>query len=144
MSKLIVIDASVVLSVVLDELHADFAVQAVQDANLISPESLPFEVTNALSARCRANNQAHLTYQQVTSALDSFFQIPIRLINHDELLHKQALMLAAQRRMYCYDAYMLLLAQNYSASLFTFDGSGKKMGLIQHAKDLNISLVFGG
>ena len=51
MSNLIIIDASAVLALLLNEPTAMKVLDATAGARLISPASLPYEIANALSAR---------------------------------------------------------------------------------------------
>ena len=131
MSNLIIIDASAVLALLLNEPTAMKVLDATAGARLISPASLPYEIANALSARVRANNHNNMAKEHAITAYSLYQSMPIQLIPIDNSFHTQVFDMATTQRMYSYDAYLLLLAQMYQA-LLTLDGR-KKQGLIQHA-----------
>ena len=141
MSNLIIIDASAVLALLLNEPTAMKVLDATAGARLISPASLPYEIANALSARVRANNHNNMAKEHAITAYSLYQSMPIQLIPIDNSFHTQVFDMATTQRMYSYDAYLLLLAQMYQAPLLTLDGTGKKQGLIQHASALGIPFI---
>ena len=141
MSNLIIIDASAVLALLLNEPTAMMVLDATAGARLISPASLPYEIANALSARVRANNHNNMAKEHAITAYSLYQSMPIQLIPIDNSFHTQVFDMATTQRMYSYDAYLLLLAQMYQAPLLTLDGTGKKQGLIQHAAALAIPFI---
>jgi predicted nucleic acid-binding protein len=141
MDKLIVIDASAVLSLLLNEPMAAKVLNVTIEARLISPASLPYEIANALSARVKANNQTMLSKEYAMKAYALYQAMPIELVAIDKLFHSQVFDMATTQRMYSYDAYLLLLAKIYQAPLLTLDGTGKKQGLIQYAATLGIPFI---
>ena len=143
MNRIIVVDASAALSVILNEPHRSRILAATCDAVLMSPSSLPFEVANALSARVKRNDADCLAPDLADQAFSAFLDMDIALVNPDREAHRHALQIAASRRMYAYDAYLLELALRYQAELLTLDGSGKKPGLMQHAQAFGVALAPG-
>ena len=141
MSNLIIIDASAVLALLLNEPKEMKVLDATAGARLISPASLPYEIANALSARVRANNHNNMAKEHAITAYSLYQSMPIQLIPIDNSFHTQVFDMATTQRMYSYDAYLLLLAQMYQAPLLTLDGTGKKQGLIQHAAALAIPFI---
>ena len=141
MSNLIIIDASAVLALLLNQPTAMKVLDATAGARLISPASLPYEIANALSARVRANNHNNMAKEHAITAYSLYQSMPIQLIPIDNSFHTQVFDMATTQRMYSYDTYLLLLAQMYQAPLLTLDGTGKKQGLIQHAAALAIPFI---
>ena len=80
MDKLIVIDASAVLSLLLNEPMAAKVLNLTIEARLISPASLPYEIANALSARVKANNQTILSKEYAMKAYALYQAMPIELV----------------------------------------------------------------
>ncbi len=141
MSNLIVIDASAVLSLLLNEPMAAKVLSVTIGTRLISPASLPYEIANALSARVRANNHTMLSKEYAMTAYKLYQAMPIELVPIDNSLHAQVFDIATTQRMYSYDAYLLLLAKIHQVPLLTLDGTGKKQGLIQYAAMLGIPCI---
>ena len=119
----IVIDASAVLAVVLNEPTKAALVQLTSGADIVAPGSLPWEIGNALAAMLK---RKRLDVATARNAYQSFDQIPIRLVTVDR---EAAIGVAAKHDMYAYDAYMLECAATRRAPLLTLD-----RGLIHAAK----------
>lgn len=137
----VVVDASAVLAVLLNEPHRAAIIRATVEAELLSPDSLPFEVANALSARVKRRDADRLDPVQAESGFERFLEMEIRLLPQAARDHARALSLAGRQGIYAYDAYMLLAAQSEKAHLLTLDGLGRKMGLLQQARMLGIPVV---
>lgn len=137
----IVVDASAVISVLLREPHRASVIQATAGASLLSPDSLPFEVANALSARMKRRDEQRLDEPDAMLAFSQFQQMKIRLVAQSMRDHEQALALAGKLGIYAYDAYMLVAAQVHQAALLTLDGIGRKAGLRHHATALGVPLI---
>jgi predicted nucleic acid-binding protein len=123
MSKQMVIDASAVIATLLRERHAAAILKATAGTELISPASLPYEVTNALSGRMRrsVSDPQRLTPAQATQAWKLFMRAQIALRPVDDSHHDSALAIAAAQGIYCYDAYLIALALAEGAPLLTLD-----------------------
>jgi len=123
MPKPIVIDASAVIATLLRESHAAAILKVTAGVELISPASLPYEITNALSGRMRraATDPQRLTPAQAGQMWDLFTQTKIALHPVDNAHHASALAIAAAQGIYCYDAYLIALALAEGASLLTLD-----------------------
>ncbi|PCI42924.1 MAG: VapC toxin family PIN domain ribonuclease [Proteobacteria bacterium] len=126
----IVTDTNIFLAVVLDEPEKENIIQLTAKVNAISPEILPYEVGNALSAMVKRKN---LTKDEALAAFEGVASIPVRLLSVDI---KQALKIALDYNIYAYDAYFLQCAKQLSYPLITLD---KKMK--QVAYDLKIEVV---
>jgi len=126
----LVSDTNIFLAVALDEPEKDNIIQLTAKANAISPEILPYEVGNALSAMVKRNR---LTKDEALLAFVEIKSIPVRLVSIDI---QRALQLAFEYHIYAYDAYFLQCAKQLSCPLITLD---KKMK--QVAYDLKIEVV---
>jgi len=123
-------DTNIFLAVVLDEPEKDNIIQLTAKANAISPEILPYEIGNALSAMVKRNR---LTKEEALLAFEKVKLIPVRLVS---INIQRALKLALEYNIYAYDAYFLQCAKQLSYPLITLD---KKMK--QVAYDLKIEVV---
>lgn len=110
-----VADASALLSVILDEERADSIREVSQGVDFIAPESLPWEIGNALVINVR---KKRLRLNQAKEAFQIFDQIPIRLVHVEQ---KRAITIADEENIYAYDAYMLDCAGRHRAPLLTLD-----------------------
>ncbi len=128
--SIMVIDTSAVLAVVLNEPTKSSLIARTQGAMLVAPESLPWEIGNALSAMFK---QRRLTLSEAIEALESYHTIPIRLL---PIPLDDALTIAHQANIYAYDAYVLSCARMQSAPIVSID-----RGLKRVASDLGIPLV---
>lgn len=137
----IVVDASAVLAVLLNEAHRASIIAATVGASLISPASLPFEVANALSARMKRTDASRLGASSALAAPANFQAMEIRLVPLSAVDHRQALALAGALGIYVYDAYMLRVAQSQSGTLLTLDGIGRRAGLRHQARLVGVPLV---
>lgn len=112
----IVVDASVVLAVILNEPEKSGIIAATQEAILLAPGCLPWEVGNAFSAMLK---RRRLGADEVLAGLDVFESIPIQESTVDL---KAALKLSKRHDIYAYDAYYLELALKGGMPLLTLDG----------------------
>ncbi len=126
----LVSDTNILLAVVLDEPEKENIIQLTSKANAISPEILPYEVGNALSAMVKRNK---LTKDEALLAFEGVKSIPVRLVSIDI---RQALKLALEYNIYAYDAYFLQCAKQLSCPLITLDKRMKQV-----AYDLKIEVV---
>ena len=106
-------DASILIAVVGNEPSRDRAIELTTGHSLVAPNSIHWEVGNALSAMVK---RQRVTLAQANACIDAYLQIPIKLVNVDL---KQSLALVKQFRMYAYDAYLLVCAMNLGTPLLT-------------------------
>ena len=104
--------------------------QCLPNCKLLSPEILPYEIGNALSAIVK---RKQLTIEQALQAIELADAIPVRLVQVDM---KSSLELALRFNIYAYDAYFLQSALSLNCPLLTLD---KKMKEV--AKQLNIVVL---
>jgi len=126
----IVADTNIFLAVALNEPEKELIIQLTSDMVIISPEILPYEIGNALSAMVK---RKQITQNEALSALGIANQIPVRLAKIDIL---QALKLALDFNIYAYDAYFLHCAKASSCPLITLDNRMKQV-----ATNLNIQIL---
>lgn len=126
----IVSDTNIFLAVALDEPEKANIIQLTAKADAISPEILPYEAGNALSAMVKRNK---LTKEEALLAFDGIQSIPVRLVPIDI---QRALKLALEYNIYAYDAYFLQCAKQLSCPLITLDQKMKQV-----AYDLKIEVV---
>jgi len=126
----VISDTNIFLAVVLDEPEKEKIIQLTSKANVISPEILPYEIGNALSAMVKRKK---LSKDEALAAFEGVASIPVRLISVDI---KQAIKIAFDYNIYAYDAYFLQCAKQLSYPLITLD---KKMK--QVAYNLKIEIL---
>lgn len=117
----VVCDTSSLLSVVLNEPERSFMIELTQGHELISPEVLPFEVGNALSAMVR---KSKLEPDFLRIIWNSVSQIEIELCSVD---FPRALDIVSQFSIYAYDAYFLEVAERHRCPLLTLDRQMKRI-----------------
>jgi predicted nucleic acid-binding protein len=111
----IVIDTSVIISVITNESCKDTLINATKGASLIAPESLNFEIGNAFSAMLKRNR---VSFEDALSAVHSYEKIPIQFftVNIEE-----SLKIADDLKIYAYDAYFIECAQRNRSPLLSLD-----------------------
>jgi predicted nucleic acid-binding protein len=98
MALSVVIDASAVIAVVTNEAHKPALIRLTEDAELLSPLSLPVEIGNAFSAMFK---RGRISLSAAKAAIAAYQRIAIRLTTIDLA---QALDLSHQLGIYAYDA----------------------------------------
>jgi predicted nucleic acid-binding protein len=111
----IVVDASVILAVLLEEPERAVLVAATLGAELLAPASLPWEVGNALVAAVR---RRRLTRDQARAAWTGYEAVPLRLIEIDI---GEAIETAVDIGLYAHDGYLVSLARSRGLPLLTLD-----------------------
>jgi predicted nucleic acid-binding protein len=126
----IIADTNIFLAVALDEPEKNNIIKLTSGSEIFSPEILPYEIGNALSAMVK---RKRLTKKEALSAQNRANRIPVRLVNIDTY---QALKLAIKYNIYAYDAYFLQGAKTLFYPLITLDKQMKQV-----ANELNIELL---
>lgn len=126
----LVSDTNIFLAVALDEPEKANIVRLTADADAVSPEILPYEIGNALTAMIK---RKQITHEEALSTFRATRQIPVRLFPVDI---QDALELALDHNIYAYDAYFLQCAKTLSCPLITLDTRMKQV-----ANDLNIDIL---
>jgi predicted nucleic acid-binding protein len=130
MERALVIDASAVLAVLLDEPARPLLIAATEGCSLVGAPSLPSEVGNALMAGFR---RRRLGAGLVLEAWSSFQKVRVRLADIDV---RHALEIAMKLGLHAYDAYVLETARAERLPLLTLDG-----GLARAAARMGVKLV---
>jgi predicted nucleic acid-binding protein len=117
----IIADTNIFLAVALDESEKGHIIEVTAGCDVISPEILPYEIGNALTAlikRHKVSKDEALALYEVTQ------QIPVKLISVDI---PKALAIATRFNLYAYDAYFIQCALAMSCALVTLDGKLKEV-----------------
>lgn len=126
----IVVDTNIFLAVALNEPSKGSIIRASEGATIVSPEILPYEVGNALSALVKRNRLSH---PEAVAALSAIQDIPVRLAAVEV---RAALELALQHSIYAYDAYFLQCAVDCSWPLLSLDKR-----LLQVARQIGVPVL---
>lgn len=126
----IVSDTNIFLAVVLNEPEKERIIHLTSEASAVSPEILPYEFGNALTAMVK---RKQLSHKEALAAYDAVGSIPVRLVSVDI---QQALKLALDYNIYAYDAYFLQCAKQLSSPLITLDKRMKQV-----AREMKIELL---
>jgi predicted nucleic acid-binding protein len=126
----ILIDASVIISFVIDEPEKKTAIELTKDCILLSPVVIPYEIGNVLT---RLYKRHILGENEIAVAYNVFKKIPLRIVEVDI---EKALKIACKYNIYAYDAYYLETARRLKLPLLTFDEHMKKT-----AYDLKLDVV---
>jgi len=116
----IVIDASCVLSFLLNQDGSENVVSIVGENQLVAPSCLPFEIGNAIS---KLMKRKLISVYQGVSVFHEFARIPIRLIEPDI---PNSIVIAGETESYAYDCYYLNIASQMLLPLFTYDDKMKE------------------
>ena len=117
----IIADTNTFLAVALNEPEKDLIIRLTGGCDLVSPEVLPFEIGNALTAMLK---QGSLQANEVASSWETVQHLPVDLRS---INIKSALKIATEFNIYAYDAYFLECADNLRSPLLTLDRGMKRI-----------------
>jgi predicted nucleic acid-binding protein len=126
----IIMDASAIITMLIDEPEKDLIINLTKDVELLSPEMIPFEIGNALT---RLKRRHILNDEKVIEAYSVYKKIPLRLV---EVNIENALKIAYQYNIYAYDAYYLEVTFRLKLPLLTLDKQMKNI-----AKKMNLDML---
>lgn len=126
----IVVDASAIIAVTVNELSKPAIIRATQGADLLAPSSIHWEIANAFSAMFKCDR---LSLDDALKAIAIYKQIPIRFV---EVELEESLRIASRLNIYAYDAYLIRCAQKHKAPLLSLDKS-----LLSSAEQLNVRVI---
>jgi predicted nucleic acid-binding protein len=126
----IVVDASVLIAVIANEDEKEKLVAMTDEAELVAPLSVHWEIGNAFSSLLK---RKRVTIDEALQAIEIYLQIPVRFV---EVELTESLELADELGLYAYDAYLLRCAAKYRLPLLTLDAR-----LIQAAKEKKIQVL---
>ena len=116
----IVIDASCVISFLLNQEGSKNVVSIVGENQLVAPSCLPFEIGNAISKLIK---RKLISVYEGVSVFHEFARIPIRLIEPDI---PNSIVIAGESESYAYDCYYLNIASQMVLPLFTYNDKMKE------------------
>ncbi len=126
----IVSDASIFLSIVLNENDRGWIIEKTAGCNIISPEILPYEIGNALIAMSR---KGRLNGQEILRAFDISQKIPVSLV---PVKIFDAMKIAVRFNIYAYDAYYVQCCVENKLPLISLDNR-----MCAVARNLGIKVV---
>jgi predicted nucleic acid-binding protein len=126
----LVVDTSVLMAVLTSEPERPKLISLTVGVDLIAPISVHWEIGNAMSAMLK---RKRITLQQAFSALSAYEKIPLR---HVEVSMVEAIRIAAELKIYAYDAYLIECAFSRRVALLSLD-----KGLLTAAKQWGVSIV---
>jgi len=126
----LVVDTSVIISVITNEAHKKKLIGKTKGEELIAPISLHWEIANAFSAMFKRDR---ISLEQAKEAMKYYFQIKLRFV---EVNLNKALDIALNYNIYAYDAYFIVCAKQYKSKLISLD-----KGLIHVAKQNKIITI---
>ena len=129
----IVIDASAIIAVIADEPESVFVINNTEDAILISPNIVSFEIANALTKMMKKGIISNK--EKMINLIKSFLQIPMKF---DENNLENVLEIAWNYKIYAYDAFYLETAHRLNLPLLTFDNRMRKIG-----KEIGVTILGG-
>ena len=126
----IVVDTSVIISVVTNEESKSKLIRITEGEELIAPSSLHWEIGNAFSSMFK---RGKISLNLAKKAIEYYKMIPLRLVDIE--IYK-AVEVSHKYNIYAYDAYFLECAKNYNYPLLTLDN-----GLLESARKMNINAI---
>ena len=97
----LVADASAFLAVVLNDEDREWVVERTSGSTIFSPEVLPYEIGNALSA---VRRKGRFSDEEILKAFDLSQRIPVTLL---PVRIYDAMKIAMKFRIYAYDAFYI-------------------------------------
>jgi len=125
-------DACAIMAVIVKEPERDLVIQLTQDAVMVSPNMVSYEIANALTKMMK---KKLIEKERMINAYIFFKKIPIKTIESDI---EKALEIAWDYKIYAYDACYLEAAIRLHLPLLTFDDNMIKVG-----KELGIKIIGG-
>jgi predicted nucleic acid-binding protein len=126
----IIIDTSVIISVITNEKHRSSLIRITKGGSLIAPDSLHFEIGNAFSAMLKRNR---ISIDNALLAIQSYEKIPIQFCSIDL---EKAIKISSKLNIYAYDAYFIECAERNKSPLLSID-----QGMIDAAKKYGIKII---
>jgi predicted nucleic acid-binding protein len=126
----IVVDASVLIAIIGNEPDKAALVRLAEGTDLIAPQSISWEIGNALSAMLK---RKRITVDQALQALVVYREIMIRFV---PIELDEAVRIANELNIYAYDAYLIRCALKYNALLLSLDRE-----LNSYAQRLGVEIV---
>jgi len=119
----ILLDASAIMAIILNEPNRGSVIGLTENAILLSPEVISFEIGNALISIYKRRK---ITEEELMEAYRNYTLIPLRIV---DVNIQKALKIACKFEIYAYDAYYLEIANRLKLPLITFDEQMRKVGM---------------
>jgi predicted nucleic acid-binding protein len=114
-------DANIFLAVIMNEPEKTDIINLTVGSDLISPEILPYEIGNALSAMAKRGS---VDKNIIAKCYNIYQKIPVRLVKVEI---EKALQIAMLYNIYAYDAYYLEVANRLNLTILTLDRKMKEI-----------------
>jgi predicted nucleic acid-binding protein len=128
----IMTDACAIMAVIVKEPERDLVIQLTQNAVIVSPDMVSYEIANALTKMMK---KKVIEKERMINAFNYFKKLPLKTI---EINIEKALEIAWDFKIYAYDACYLEAAKRLNLPLLTFDWN-----LIKVGKELGINILGG-
>ena len=119
----VLLDASAIMAIILNESNRDKVIKITENALLLSPEIISFEIGNAL---INLNRKQKISEEELLGAYKKYTSIPLRIMR---INIEKSLRIAYKFHIYAYDAYYLEIASRLRLPLITFDEQMKRVAL---------------
>lgn len=126
----IVIDTSIIISVIINEKSKPKIIKITEGKNLVAPFSLHWEIGNAFSAMFKRKK---IDIEKAKIAIQYYHMIPIKFVDVDI---NSSIELSHNYKIYAYDAYFLECARTLDIPLISLDNT-----LLNLAKKLKIKTI---
>ena len=128
----ILVDACAIMAVIVKEPERDLVIKLTQDATIVSPNMVSYEIANALTKMMKKNI---IEKERMINAYNYYKKIYINTIEVDI---EKALEIAWDFKIYAYDACYLESAKRLNLPLLTFDRN-----MINVGNELGIEILGG-
>lgn len=116
-----------------NEPYKDVLIHLTEGAELIAPQSVHWEVGNALSAMFK---RGRISLEQAEACLKSYQLI---LVRFTEVSLERAVKVAHRHGIYAYDAYLVVCAQQFGSPLLTLDAGLRQVALKEGLSVLEVT-----
>jgi len=121
------------MAVLLEEPVKGQIISMTQGADLQAPESLRWEVGNALSSLMRRDL---ITEDQAIQAIEVFEAIPIRFV---DIELREVIEIIGRHKIWAYDAYPIRCARKYRTPLLSLDKNQCRIAALENITVLEVS-----
>ena len=121
-----VVDASALAALLFGEPEAESVADRLEDADLVAPALLDFEIAGVCLKKLRGNPQRR---EALLAVFSIYARIPIEIVAID---HAASFTVAEAHGLSSYDAAYLWLAQKLAAELVTLDKRLQAAGTTRH------------
>ncbi|MDR0319878.1 MAG: type II toxin-antitoxin system VapC family toxin [Treponema sp.] len=128
----ILLDACAIMAVIVKEPERDLVIKLTQNAVIVSPNMVSYEIANALTKMVK---KKVIEKERMINAFNYFKKIFVKTIEIDI---EKALEIAWDYKIYAYDACYLEAAKRLNLPLLTFDSNMIKVG-----KELSLTILGG-